>query len=95
MFKVPESEANKPENRFEFEIAGKAYSMPKLSYAPVEASILFAQGYNVEGLVACADDQDTRVALNLLTGDQLKALEKALIEASRVAPGESDSSDDS
>lgn len=92
MFKVPTSDGEKPENRFEFSIAEKSYSVPKLGFAPVEASLLFEQGYRIEGLIACAGSAEASAALRLLATDQLTALEQAWIAASRVSPGESDGS---
>lgn len=91
-FNVPASEKDNPENRFEFTIGEKAYSVPKLGFAPVEASLLFEQGFSAEGLLACSDDPEIAADLRRLNQDQLNALEAAWVKASRVAPGESRSS---
>lgn len=91
-FSVPESDAEKPENRFEFTIGEKSYNVPKLGYAPVAASLLFEQGYLIEGLIACSDDPAIAADMRKLKRDQLDALETAWVKESRVSPGESDSS---
>lgn len=94
MFVVPESDASKPENRFEFELFGKIHSVPLFKYAPVEAAMLWQQDRNIDGLIACMDDE-TEAAVRQLNGDQIAALDAAWSEASKVSPGESDGSADS
>jgi hypothetical protein len=94
-FTVPESGAAAPENRFHFQIGEKKYDVPKLSFAPVEASLLFEQGEQLAGLIACCDDPSISAALRRLNRDQLAALEDAWVAASKVSPGESEGSDGS
>jgi hypothetical protein len=90
-FKVPPSEKDEPENRFEFEIEGTEYSVPLLRFAPVEASLAFEEGRNIEGLLLCAGDE-AGAAMRGLDRAQLSDLEDAWVKASRVSPGESDGS---
>lgn len=94
MYKVPESNADKPENRFEFELFGKIHSVPLFSVAPIEATLLWQQGRNLDGLFACMDDE-TEAAVRQLDREQIEALDAAWTEASKVSPGESDGSADS
>lgn len=94
-FKVPESVASKPENRFEFEHEGKTYSVPKLGFVCGEASLLFEQGREFEGSLAAFDVGDAREAYLSLSVDQRRAFDAAWVEASRVSPGESEGSTDS
>lgn len=92
MFKVPESDSKKPENRFEFELNGKTYSVPKFSFATLEAAILFDQGRYAEGVLESIDDPEVRAIVRALNKDQFQALDEAWSEASRVSPGESEGS---
>lgn len=90
-FVVPQSEKDKPENRFEFVIDGETYDVPLLRFAPVEAALLFEQGRSIEGLMECAG-AEAGIAMRNLDREQLKDLEEAWVKASRVSPGESDGS---
>lgn len=95
MFVVPESDATKPENRFEFQIGKMTYSVPKLGYVNGEASLLLEQDRNLEGLIAAFDNDEAREAYKSLQTDQRAQFNKAWVEASKVSPGESDGSADS
>lgn len=95
MFLVPESDAKKPENRFEFQVGEKKYSVPKLGFVNGEASLLLEQDKNLEGLIAAFDDDEAREAYKSLQTDQRAKFNKEWVSASKVSPGESDSSADS
>jgi hypothetical protein len=94
-FTVPPSEKDDPKNRFEFIVNGKTYSVVKLGFAPGEASLLFEQGDEIAGSLACFDDPDARAAYLSLDTRQRQALDAEWVAASRVSPGESQDSADS
>ncbi|HEY4268417.1 MAG TPA: hypothetical protein VGM94_09525 [Galbitalea sp.] len=95
MFEVPKSKRSLKANRFPFKIGTKSHDVPLLKFAPVEATLLWEQGRDTAGLLACCDKPEVEAALRTLDSDQLDALSDAWIAASRVSPGESESSDDS
>lgn len=95
MFIVPESDAKKPENRFEFQVGDKTYSVPKLGFVSGEASLMFEQGREIEGSLAAFDDDEARTIYAGLSRDQRTAFDADWIAASKVSPGESQGSADS
>lgn len=95
MFVVPESGATKPENRFEFTVGEKKYSVPKLGFVSGEAHALIERGEDYAGSCAAFDDPEARAVYEGLSRDQRKEFDQAWIAASRVSPGESEGSADS
>lgn len=89
MFEIPESKRAKPENRFEFELAGKDFTIPLLKFAPVEASEHFEAQRQVAGIIACCENDAAKDAIRSLDGEQFGALMAAWQEASGITVGES------
>ncbi|MGW4090038.1 hypothetical protein [Nocardia sp. NPDC004750] len=105
-YQVPEPGGEKPENRFEFSIKGKTYSVPKIEFLPDEASSFLEAmstgkisdvGYTeyIRTLFAKAEPKLSANALKGLARDQLTALRDAWYESSKVTPGESSASESS
>lgn len=96
-FSVPESKRSIKQNRFEFKVGTKSYSIPKLNYLPVESMESF-EGDNptpIRGLLAACDNDAAKDALRKLDGEQIEALMNAWQEASGVTVGESSASEGS
>lgn len=90
MFEIPESDAHKPENRFEFKGRdGKTYSVPLLGFVGGEASLHFEAGREIEGSLASFDDDAAREQYLAMKRDQRTKFDAAWIAASKVSPGES------
>lgn len=87
-FQIPESKKSIKQNRFEFELAGKALEIPHLKFAPAGAMEHFEQERTMSGLMLVCDDDETRDALRSLDGEQLSAFMDAWAAASGVDVGE-------
>lgn len=94
-FDVPVSKKSLKQNRFEFTLDGKKFSIPLLKFAPVIAAEHFEAGRDVAGFIACCENDDAKTALRSLDGDQLGPLTDAWFEASGVTAGESEASEES
>lgn len=93
MFEIPESDAHKPANRFEFKGRdGKTYSVPLLGFVCGEASIHFEAGRELEGSLAAFDDDLAREQYRSMDRDQRTKFDAAWVAASKVSPGESQGS---
>jgi len=85
-FKVPASKAK--DERFEFELDGKTYSLPNMNFIPVETGILFQEEKPLPAVLAACGDEETRAAVRALSMDQLSALVEAWGEDSGTTAGE-------
>jgi hypothetical protein len=105
-FQVPEPGGSKPENRFEFTIKDKTYSIPKLEYLSAEAASFIEDmsmgkisdvGFTeyIRALFVKAEPKLPATALKGLSRDQLTALRDAWYESSKVTAGESSASESS
>lgn len=98
MFKIPESKALDPANRFEFELDGKPRSAPHMEFISLDVVEAFASAMTradqkLAYAKALADgDAEAEAKLRRLSGDQFEALENAYDEASGITAGESDAS---
>src|SRR5690242_14702685 len=96
-FEVPESEADKPENRYPFKIKGKQYDIPLLSHVGYDAlQILSRDVYTDTEADAVTYDflahlvgEDGADAIRSLDRKQLDALATAYRKASGITEGES------
>jgi hypothetical protein len=94
-FDVPTSKKSIRQNRFEFTLDGKTFSIPLLKFAPVEAAEAFEQNRNVAGILLCCENDEARDAIRSLDGDQFGALIDAWKKASGIGTGESEASEES
>lgn len=95
MYQVPQSKKSIKQNRFEFKVEGKTYSIPLLKHLPVKAAELFENDRPIAGLLAGADSDTARDAIRSLDSDQLEGLMQAWQEASGIEAGESSASSES
>lgn len=95
MFQVPTSKKASKGNRFAFSLGDESFTIPLLTFAPVEAAEHFEAGRNVAGILACCGNEAARDAVRSLDGEQFGALLSAWQESSGVTPGESEASSDS
>ena len=101
MFVVPASEGSKKENRFEFKIGQKKYSVPFIQFLSGEgAEFLDDQGGRLTEAVLARrllvmECPEAGEAVRSLAADQATALSRAWVEASTASAGESLASDDS
>ena len=87
VFQVPASKA--AEDRFEFELEGKSFSLPRLDRIPLETGMLFQQEKPLEALLSVAgDDDELSLALRRLHADQVGPLVEAWSEAAESELGE-------
>lgn len=91
-FKVPDSKKSIAQNRFEFEVGDKSYTVPLLKYLPVKAAAAFERGDNVEGILLGCDSEEARNAVLALDGEQFEVLMDEWAKASGVNVGESSAS---
>jgi hypothetical protein len=94
-FDVPQSRKSVSQNRFEFTHDGVTHSIPLLKFAPVRAALHFQHGEELDGIVACCENEAAKAALLSLDGEQFTALIDAWSKASGVTPGESEASEES
>lgn len=101
MFVVPKAEGSKKENRFDFKIGTKSYSLPFIQYLGGLAAAYAEENMAIKSevslmrelvIIECPDSED---AVRALSVDQCKALADAWNEASTGSVGESSASDDS
>lgn len=101
MFVVPKAEGAKKENRFDFKIGTKSYSVPFIQYLGGLASAYAEDNMAIKSeislmrelmIIECPDAED---AIRALSVDQCKALSDAWNEASTGSAGESSASDNS
>lgn len=101
MFKIPESKALDPANRFEFEFDGKPRSAPLMEFVDIDTEAMFTSAITgtdqeIAYCHALADgDAELEAGLRRLSRDQLEALTDAYDKASGVTAGESEASTDS
>lgn len=99
---IPASKADTADGQFSFELHGKIYTLPKAQYLPIERSIAAARFESgdfdagevrgvFEALFGSAELADVMVALD---GIQLAKLMQAWRDASDIAVGESQPSED-
>lgn len=91
-FQVPASKRSIAQNRFEFEVGGKTYSIPLMKFVPAGVMEQFENEKNITGLMMLADSDEQRDAMRLLEQEQIEALLSAWAEASDVSLGESSAS---
>lgn len=91
-FQVPASKASINQNRFEFELDGKSYSIPKLQY--IKPSLMKRlNGQDAEMLVlSLVDEYHEGLSDEFDSLDQMLALYEAWAEASGLTVGESSGS---
>lgn len=102
-FVVPKSKASIKQNRFDFQIGSKKFSVPLLKYIDGEKVDQMAEAEGKGGIAAIAaayglfGDPGTPagIAVRTLDQEQLEALTNAYMEASGVTVGESSASTDS
>lgn len=91
-YTVPDSKKSIKQNRFEFVVASKEFSVPLLKFLPVSAAAAFERGDPVEGILEGCDTQSARAAILSLDGEQFDAFIHAWSEASGIELGESSAS---
>jgi len=93
MFKVPPSKASTGDDKFEFEIDGKAYKIKKFGCLSLEQQIYLRSDECGEeetlDLIWGAKGTKAGDAVRALESDQFEDLKNAWIEESSVSPGES------
>jgi hypothetical protein len=94
-FDVPQSKRSIKQNRFEFTLDGKTYSIPLLKFAPVEAAEHFEVNHNVAGILACCETKAARDVVRAMDRSQFAALMDAWQKASGITTGESEASEES
>lgn len=94
-FQVPPSKKSIRQNRFEFEVDGRTYSMPLLKFLPVASAEEFEREHNVAGVLAAVDSEEAKAVLRAMDGEQIAALIDAWQEESGVGVGESVASSES
>lgn len=101
MFVVPKAEGSKKENRFEFKITRKTYSVPFIQYLGGDATEFLSENGALMGEVALTrkliafECPEASEEVRTLSNDQVQALSKAWAEASNATVGESAASDNS
>ncbi|WP_330253142.1 hypothetical protein OG874_00555 [Nocardia sp. NBC_00565] len=106
VFQIPEPGGSKPENRFEFELKSKTYSIPKAEYLSSDASKFLEDmstgkisdvGFTeyIRILFFKAEPKLPKALFEGLSRDQLTALRDAWYAASKVTTGESSASESS
>src|SRR5689334_20827512 len=104
MYTVPKSKAEDPDQRFEFQIDGVTYTVPKLGYLSGEKARFLREAEESEDATRVLEakcrlfgEPGTPVgdAVARLEGDQLDGLVEAYQEDSKITAGESSASTDS
>lgn len=94
VFKVPASKRSIKQNRYEFEVDGKKFELPKMQYIPVGVAGLLQDEQLNEAFAELADGNDSlRAALMHLDAEQVEALFKDWQEESGISAGESPASE--
>lgn len=91
-FQVPASTATKGQDRFEFEIGGKAFSVKKAKFVPIE-ELIDVESSGLASVAFFAGDSDAQgKAIRGLDREQFSALVVAWREDSEVTAGEAPAS---
>lgn len=98
VFRIPESEADKPENRFKFAVGDKTFDVPRMGYLSRAALEIVKREVETDvdlDMVTYdlfAELTGTPGVVDGLPQDQLRALRDAYREASDITEGESEAS---
>lgn len=94
-FEVPASKKSIAQNRFEFTLDDRTYSIPLLKFATVEAAEALEEDRTVRAVMLACETEEAADAVRSLDGEQFNALVSAWAEASGITVPESLASTDS